>query len=954
MTGITPDIYDRLRRTLVKCEPFNSNADLSAVFADARIAAWQTLLPEGDSQNQRVNRTIDFLRNKYDANRENALVLLMHVLCDQFNPTDARYVELRMLIHDVEEMFRSNRGQLFEDLLDPASGIQALLFAVDAFIDSLHSLVDSHSASRATKPYKGLAAYGMDEAEAFFGREQDIQALLGKLQNSRLTILHGESGTGKTSLLQAGIAPQLLTRGEIPVDVRVRKQSPVQAIKQVFLDDPGAFPALQAASLHSFLRNVCAAVDRDVTFYIFLDQFEDFFKFLEEAERESFIEQLAACMDDVKLNVRWVLSMRTESFGDLATFRPHIQHPFANDYRLSRLTTRQAETVVTQSAARGDITFETGLVQRILDDLGHDDVLPAQLQLVCDTLVDMLSGRPDKCITHALYDGSGGAAGILQNYLERVLSRELEIDKRKGAWLLIKECLVTFDARRTLCPYSRITSKLQLYGVAPDTIQEILDHLINSRLIQVQHLAVPEAEVAYELTHDYLLGQIKLTPEDEARKRVQELLEQVEDNWQRGITTLLDTRILAELVEPQAEHLGVTDTQAQILLRSAVASRRPTSLWGAKLSPSALEALVSTLSQERYDPNPEVKRRAYAGLWTLRASLSRSLLLLVYSWWTWQQVRRPFMIALLLLLIPMVFIILLELSEPVFVSWLKMDLQGVVQGGKDIRGVSAVAVNPANPDDVYVVDAAGRQLYKRLGIREWVELDTTPWHRSAIYDIAVAGSQVYIVTEEGVFYSQDADGIWHYMPVVLETRLIIEPMTIAVSPNAQDELFIGDQHVGILHSSNGGGKWRTMDIPPILDVAAIHALAANDDFLLVAAGKQLWLGKSPDFTLEQVTFSGCEIADTSWVNALTLPYASSDSFFAVILENGICDGKISSQDWQPVTTPFTTPIFDIAIVESHYYVANKEGLWCQREWDSSKPAWWKAKFRCPIPCRNEN
>ncbi|MEM7032746.1 MAG: hypothetical protein AAF629_24555, partial [Chloroflexota bacterium] len=62
-------------------------------------------------------------------------------------------------------------------------------------------------------PYRGLKAYGLSEAEIFFGRDKEMSDLLSHLRQSRLTILHAESGAGKSSLLQAGIQYQLIVQG---------------------------------------------------------------------------------------------------------------------------------------------------------------------------------------------------------------------------------------------------------------------------------------------------------------------------------------------------------------------------------------------------------------------------------------------------------------------------------------------------------------------------------------------------------------------------------------------------------------------------------------------------------------------------------------------------------------------------------------------------------------------
>ena len=75
-----------------------------------------------------------------------------------------------------------------------------------------------------TSPYKFLDYYNPEDHDIFFGREKEIRILQQKFYNSRLLVLHGESGTGKTSLIRAGLIPQLDPESYIPVYVRVLKE----------------------------------------------------------------------------------------------------------------------------------------------------------------------------------------------------------------------------------------------------------------------------------------------------------------------------------------------------------------------------------------------------------------------------------------------------------------------------------------------------------------------------------------------------------------------------------------------------------------------------------------------------------------------------------------------------------------------------------------------------------
>lgn len=98
MAGINPDLNRQLMTTLRRCDAFASNAELRTVFVDGRLSPWAYNVPEGESTAGRVQATIAFLHDKANAQGQNALVLLLYVLQDRYDPNDAYYGELGTLI----------------------------------------------------------------------------------------------------------------------------------------------------------------------------------------------------------------------------------------------------------------------------------------------------------------------------------------------------------------------------------------------------------------------------------------------------------------------------------------------------------------------------------------------------------------------------------------------------------------------------------------------------------------------------------------------------------------------------------------------------------------------------------------------------------------------------------------------------------------------------------------
>ncbi len=452
---------------------------------------------------------------------------------------------------------------------------QLLAQGVGRYAQRLRQLADSRGAYGATQPYKGLLAYQLGDAHLFFGRDRAIRELLDRLARGPLTILHAESGAGKTSLLQAGIMPRLIADGHLPIYLRPYNVNPTLALKRALLPELRDAPDLAAMSLREFLLRVAALLGHEARLYVLLDQFEEFFTEVAPGERAAFVTELVDCVADPLLDVRWLLALRSEAFSNLASFEPGIRNPFENNWRLERLTRAEAEAVIAQPAARFGVTYEPELMPLLLDDLDQEGIAPPQAQLVCQALY---AERPAGAavITRALYDGLGGARGILQGHLERVLRRDLPPGQRVAAQLTL-EALISSDVRRVLRTRDEIAAELAPRHVAAETVDVVLERLLESRLLRVQESGPAGEKIAYELAHDYLATQIEMSPEVRGRKAAQELLARELLNYQLH-GTRLHPRAL-EVIGAHIESLPIDRAAAELLARSAFETDSGLAAW---------------------------------------------------------------------------------------------------------------------------------------------------------------------------------------------------------------------------------------------------------------------------------------------------------------------------------------------------------------------------------------
>jgi hypothetical protein len=477
---------------------------------------------------------------------------------------------------------------------------RCLAEGIQTFAKSLRDITDSDSG--ASDPYRGLLSYRLKDAEIFYGRNQAIKDFMRVLRRGSLTVLHAESGAGKTSLIHAGISPCLINAGDLPIYLRPNKVEPGLALKRTLVPNLEQVSGLMTSSLRDFLWQVSQVLGAETKIYIFLDQFEEFFA-LDISSQNKFVDALGLCLNPEIPNVYWVLSIRKEYFSNLARFEPVIQNPFDNQYYLNYLTDAEACEVITKPAAQWKIGFEPKLIEKLLLDLGQKAFYPPHIQLVCHSLYEAL--RPgEKSITYRLYQTQGGTTGILGDYLERVL-KELPREQRTPARRLL-EAFITSNNQRTGRTLDQLVAKLVPNWITTETLHSILSQLVRRRLLR----RFEESDTdTYELAHDYLVETINLDPEVQTRKAVREMLEHEVRDYQDHGTLLSQDKL--RFIEAQIDTLEIQVEAQDLLVRSAVYLDHNPDYWLETYASPELRTTILTEALTSSD-NPTLRRRAAA------------------------------------------------------------------------------------------------------------------------------------------------------------------------------------------------------------------------------------------------------------------------------------------------------------------------------------------------------
>jgi WD40 repeat protein/Flp pilus assembly protein TadD len=453
-------------------------------------------------------------------------------------------------------------------------------------------------------PYKFLDYYNPEDHDIFFGRDKEIRLLQQRFYNSRLLVLHGESGTGKTSLIRAGLIPHLDPESYVPVYVRML-QDPLKEIKRELTrqlgvedvhpgcpqvtgcDSPlegGQGGVRHSAALRDLLQTITEHVSKTVV--IVLDQFEEFFLRFPEEIREQFKKEFAACVEMPRLDVKFLISLRADYFSYLAQFEDAIPQIFTHQLQLEHLTESQALKAVVKPAERLGIQVDEAMVQiKLLPELVSEEegIEPPLLQIVCDALYQNAQSKGRQEIGMADYEAIGDVKGCLGRYLDTKLRQFGE--KQPIARAVLKALVTTEGTKRAsfveelLSRMRSISSSPPLVGgvrgggeLTEDTLkQNYLDKFVRDRLVRVEEI---EGKARYELTHEYLVKHIEAWIEESEREvtKVLELIDRAYETYQA--TGMLLERSALQMIKPHEEQLVLPSEKQTFVERSKTQVRK--------------------------------------------------------------------------------------------------------------------------------------------------------------------------------------------------------------------------------------------------------------------------------------------------------------------------------------------------------------------------------------------
>jgi WD40 repeat protein/serine/threonine protein kinase len=277
-------------------------------------------------------------------------------------------------------------------------------------------------------PYRGLRAFQEGDADQFYGREAFIDGLLKRLNEAetrhsseaRFLAVVGPSGSGKSSVLRAGLIPALRDNA-LPgsKDWYYREMFPgaypleelEAALLRIAVNPPPSLLEQLKEDSRGLLRAVKRVLPENGQLFLLIDQFEELFTLCEsEDARAHFVQIITEAITDPRSQIRVVITLRTDFYGHL------LQYPAFSALLRNRtevilpMSPEELRRAITAPAGSVGVGFEQGLVELILSEVKDQ---PGALPLVQYALTELFERREKRQLTIALYQASGGVFGAL-------------------------------------------------------------------------------------------------------------------------------------------------------------------------------------------------------------------------------------------------------------------------------------------------------------------------------------------------------------------------------------------------------------------------------------------------------------------------------------------------------------------------------------------------------------
>ncbi|MGH3078898.1 MAG: protein kinase domain-containing protein [Gaiellaceae bacterium] len=509
------DVYSLgclLYECLVGQPPFRRDSELAVVFAhlEAEPPVASDVRPELPAALDRViaRALAKEPEGRYPSCRELARAAL-EVAVDEASR------------HLVDVASRAAAGR--SDLSEVEAELTGKVVDLQAAREQERALSGPHTPARVAAegicPFKGLASFEPVDAEYFFGRERLVAELVARLVGAGFLGIVGPSGSGKSSVLRAGLLPAL-AGGVLPGSEGWRRllmrpgEHPMEELRRILVS--GANDPLSEA---------LAALPEGGRLLLAVDQLEELFTACRsDGERGAFADMLARAAADPEGRAIVVAALRADFYGRLAAYAELAELLGGNQVLVGPMQASELRRAVELPASRVGLRVEPELTDALVDDVEGE---PGALPLLSTALLELWQKRDDDALTLAAYRESGGVHGAVARLAEGTYARIPDGQKPIVRALMLR--LVGEDEGDV--PVRRRAPLAELDLERNENAAAVLARLADSRLVTL-------GEGSVEVAHEALLSEWprlrEWIEEDSEGRRLRRHITQAASEWDGG------------------------------------------------------------------------------------------------------------------------------------------------------------------------------------------------------------------------------------------------------------------------------------------------------------------------------------------------------------------------------------------------------------------------------------
>jgi|WetSurMetagenome_2_1015567.scaffolds.fasta_scaffold00015_102 WD40 repeat protein len=424
-------------------------------------------------------------------------------------------------------------------------------------------------------PFKFLDSFTKDDRDIFFGRDREIEELHSRVFESKILLVYGTSGTGKSSLINCGLANRFNDSDWMPVNIRRGtdiNRSLFEALSKTAITKTPFEKIISSGattySLEKLLRSVW--LDHFKPVFLIFDQFEELFIFGSREEKNELTRNISRVIDS-DIQCRFIFAMREEYLAGVTEFERVIPSFLSNRIRIEKMTRQNAIQTIEGPCRFNNIEVEHGFSELLLEKLNPDtpDVELTWLQIYLDKLM-RLAGSDDRTVERLskdLFEKAGEVKDILGSFLEEQIS---QLDDPDTGMAVLKS-FVSVKGTKHQISEDEVMEYSGTFGkkIDRDTIRNFIQRFIRLRILRDK-----DENGKYELRHDSLASKIfeDITLVEKELLEVKSFIENAYSNFEKRGLLLSDEDL--KYIAPYEDKLFLNEKSQRFIEDSKKAIHR--------------------------------------------------------------------------------------------------------------------------------------------------------------------------------------------------------------------------------------------------------------------------------------------------------------------------------------------------------------------------------------------